>query len=69
MSNGSTHTLNGKIELFGATLRLRTPDGETWRLFAPSWGYGLVGRTVKLEGTRVGVDELDVGWVVEASPS
>ncbi len=44
-------------------MRLCTPDGGTWRLHAPSSGYGLVGREVRLHGVRVGFDEINVNWI------
>lgn len=65
MSIDAIQLLHGDLQLFGARLRLRTPDGGTWRLHSPPIGYKMVGRKVQLKGTRVGFDELDVEWIAE----
>ncbi len=66
MSIGATHLLRGDLQLFGARLRLRTADGDVWRLNGSPRGYGFVGRTVELKATRVDSDELDVEWIAES---
>jgi len=67
MQIGSTLYLTGHLILFGASLRLQSDQGETWRLKAPPSAYKLCGRPVRLSGARLGADELDVDWIDAAS--
>ncbi len=66
MPLGTTHLLEGQLKLTDANIELRTPDGGRWRLHMSRRARELAGRTVRLQGTRVGFDELEVDWIGDA---
>ncbi len=66
MPLGTAHLLEGQLQLVGVDMQLQTPDGRTWRLRMSRSARTLAGRTVCLQGTRVGYDELDVDWIGDA---
>ena len=60
MPRGTAHDLVGLLLRNGRSLILRTDDGGEWRLDAPSGAGKLVGRRVRVTGTRDGFDLLAV---------
>ena len=60
MPRGTAHDLVGLLLRDGRSLILRVDDGGEWRLDAPSGAGSLVGRRVRVTGTRDGFDLLAV---------
>jgi hypothetical protein len=54
------HVEIGRLDHDGRSLGLVRLNGERWRITAPRRARRMIGRRVRVEGTRVGHDELDV---------
>lgn len=60
MPRGTAHELVGLLLRDGRSLVLRVDDGGEWRLDAPGRAWRLLGRRVRVTGTRDGFDLLAV---------
>lgn len=60
MPIGTSHVETGVLALEGRALTLQRDGGGRWRLDAPRRLWRLVGRRVRLSGTRVDFDWLAV---------
>lgn len=78
MPRGTSHDLIGLLLREGCSLIMRVDDGGEWRLDAPGRASRLVGRRVRVTGTRDGFDLLGVthiaavghtGAIASADPS
>lgn len=58
MPRGTAHELVGLLLRDGQSLVLRIDDGGAWRLDAPGRAWRLLGRRVRVTGTRDGFDLL-----------
>ena len=63
MTIGSRHRLEGQLVKATRGLLVRVDDGGVWALDADSKAIALVGKRVKIEGTRSGFDRIDVEWI------
>jgi hypothetical protein len=60
MPRGTQHDETGLLLRDGRFLVLQRDDGGRWRLDADPAALGLLGRRVRVQGTRSGFDLLDV---------
>lgn len=63
MPTGSLHRLEGHLRRSPRGLLLRVADGGVWVLDCDPDADALVGKRVKVEGTRNGFDRIDVAWI------
>ena len=66
MPIGSRYRLGGQLSKARRGLLVHVDDGGVWALDADAAVDALVGKRVKLEGTRSGFDRIDVEWIVAA---
>ena len=66
MPMGSRHRLEGQLMNAPRGLLVHVEDGGVWALDADDGARALVGKRVKVEGTRSGFDRIDVEWIIAA---
>ena len=62
----SRYRLEGQLSKTRRGLLVHVDDGGIWALDADDAASALVGKRVKLEGTRSGFDRIDVEWIAAA---
>lgn len=63
MPVGSHHRLEGRLTQSPRGLLLRLEDQGIWALDTDPDAEALIGKRVKVEGTRSGFDRIDVEWI------
>ena len=66
MPIGSRYRLEGQLRNARRGLLVQVDDGGVWALDADPDAKALVGKRVKVEGTRSGFDRIDVEWIIAA---
>ena len=66
MPVGSRHRFVGRLGLARRGLLVHVEDGGVWALHADADATALVGKRVKVDGTRSGFDRIDVEWIAAA---
>lgn len=63
---GSRHRFEGHLGKARRGLLVHVEDGGIWAIDADADASALVGKRVKVEGTRSGFDRIAVEWIIAA---